>query len=339
MFLTPANDFHGRINDLQKAIREIAAGEWRLTCSAHHNHQDTAEYQVAGLLWFDQYLKGTFVFPRTPETALDLKGSDGVPVFTTRPGVSKPILCVDIYYTQHGQKEGEKNDHENTKNRFWRHVTGKRNGNTWTADLPVLSTDRPLWVYANVVYQLDKPVTGAGYYYSLYTAETFNVSSKMHIATPDQLEASGVRATLKPSLVIETFEGDWEKEWFTYKPEDWARRTHKVYDEQWKAPADAKLAFDVRSAKPNRLVVGIDQYAAEIQLAGHSRWERIVLMPTDFRDATGAVTLKWTDIKELRLGAKETLRARDNGKEQRLTLGADWQGAMPEFRNLRWTIE
>ena len=47
------NDFHGRINDLQKAVREITSKEWCLTCSPHHNHQDTAQYQVAGLLWFD----------------------------------------------------------------------------------------------------------------------------------------------------------------------------------------------------------------------------------------------------------------------------------------------
>ena len=80
---------------------------------------------------------------------------------------------------------------------------------------------------------------------------------------------------LKPSLVIETFEGDWEKEWFTYKPEDWARQTHKVYDEQWKAPTGAKLAFEVRSARRNKLVVGIDQYAAEVQLEGNSAWHPV----------------------------------------------------------------
>jgi cephalosporin-C deacetylase-like acetyl esterase len=336
IFLSPANDFHGRINDLSKAVHEIADKEWRVTCSAHHNHQDTPEYQVAGLLWFDQHLKGTFTFPQTPETTLDLKTNNGVPAFTVRPDTSKPILSVDIYYTQQGQKEGERNNHENTKNRFWHHAVAKENGNTWVAQLSILSTDKPLWVYANVVYPLDQPVTGAGYYYSLYTAETFNLSSRMQVATPSQLKAAGIQATLKPSLVIETFAGDWEKEWFTYKPDDWARRTHKIHDDQWQAPPHAKLAFEVRAEQPNKLAVGIDEYAAEIPLTGHSEWQRIVLTPDDFHNAKGDTLSDWNGLKELRLSAEERLSKKVDGKSKTLHVGADWKGAKPVFRNLRW---
>lgn len=339
IFLSPSNDFHGRINDLQKAVREIAGRQWRVTCSPHHNHQDTSEYQVAGLLWLDQHLKGTFSFPQTPKSSLNLKTKNAVPFFTVTPDASKPIVSVDIYYTQQGQNEGERNNHENTMNRFWRHATAKKRGNTWAAYLPLISTDKPLWVYANVVYALDRPVTGAGYYYSPYTAQTFNLSSTMQVATPGRLKAAAVRATLKPSLVIETFEGDWEKQWFTYRPEDWARRTHKLYDEQWQAPPSAKLAFEVRSAQPNKLVVGIDQYAAEVQLGGGSKWQRIVLAQGDFRNTAGAATLEWTGIKELRLGARETLRSNENGVQETRVLGDEWQGAKPEFRNLRWITE
>ena len=46
IFLSPANDFHGRINDLQTALTEIQSTDWRVTCSPHHNHQDTDEYEV-----------------------------------------------------------------------------------------------------------------------------------------------------------------------------------------------------------------------------------------------------------------------------------------------------
>ncbi len=339
VFLSPSNDFHGHINDLPKAVREISSPTWRVTCSPHGSHQDNAEYQIAGLLWFDQYLRSTFTFPQTPETTLVLKTESGVPSFTVRPDAGKPILSVDIYYTQHGQLEGEKDDRENTKSRFWRHALAERNGDCWTADLPVSDTDKPLWVYANVLYPLDAPVIGAGYYYSLYTAETFNLSSMVQIVTPDELKASGVRATLKPSLLIEAFEVDWEKEWFTYKPEDWARRTHKIYDEQWQAPAGAKLAFEVRSARRNKLVVGIDEYAAEVQLEGNSTWQPVVLTEADFRDAAGDSLQEWEGVKELRLGSKETLRSKSNGKDQKRTLGADWEGAAPEFRNLRWVAE
>ena len=339
MFLSPSNDFHGRINDLQKALREIASEQWRVTCSPHHNHQDTPEYEVATQLWFDQTLKGIFTCPDTPKTSLQLNNTSGVPSLSVKPDMSKPILCVDIYYTQQGQKEGEKNDHENTMNRFWRHVPARQNGHAWTAGLSLASIDKPLWVYANVLYRLDKPVTGAGYYYGIYKTDQFNLSSIMHTATTEELHASRARVTLAPSLMIETFAGDWEKEWFTYKPADWARRTHKVYDPQWRAPVHGCLALDVRTDRPNKLVMGINQYAAEISLKGGDAWQSIILSAQDFRSVGGGALTSWQGIKELRLGAQETLRPKRGDTAKPLTLGGIWQGEKPEFRHLRWIPE
>jgi len=336
VFLSPANDFHGRIDDLQKAVREIKSKNWRVTCSAHHNHQDTAEYEVASLLWFDQHLKGAFHMPRTPGSSLQLKTESGVPLFTVKPDGSKNILGVDIYYTQQGQMDGKKSDMNNTKARFWYHAAAKRNGNVWTADLPILNTDKPLWVYANVLYPLKIPVTGAGYYYGVYTTDRFNISSLMHIAKPGELKGAGVKPTVKPSLMIEAFDADWEKEWFTYKPADWARKTHKLYDEKWKAPLAAKLALDVRSKKKNKIVVGLDKYASEVQLSGGSEWQAVMLTVNDFKSANAESLASWSGIKELRLGSVETLRERHKDGDKTLKLGSAWQGDKPEFRNLRW---
>jgi cephalosporin-C deacetylase-like acetyl esterase len=337
IFLSPANDFCGHIDDLEKAVREITCTEWRLTCAAHHNHQDTAEYMVVGPLWFDQHLKGMFTFPRTPEASLGLKTPDSIPSFTVRPDAAKPILSVDIYYTQQGQMDGKKDDMDNTTSRFWHHADARQTGNAWTAELPVSSTDKPLWVYVNVLYPLDAPVTGAGYYYERYTATQFNLSSVMCIATPDQLKRAGVTATAKRSLVIEAFAKDWQKEWFTYDLTDnWARRTHKIYDDVWQAPPSAKLALDIRSAQPNKLVVGLDSYAAEVPLNGGSEWQSVILVLSDFRNAVGASLIDWKGIRELRLAAKDRLMSKDGGQEKSLDLGAEWQGVKPEFRNLRW---
>jgi len=336
IFLSPANDFHGRINDLQIAVKEIQSADWRVTCAPHHNHQDTAEYEVASQLWFDQYLKGTFTLPRTPQTELALKFADGVPVLTVRPDPSKPFLRVDVFYTQQAQTDGLKDNPDNTKNRFWHHSATGKQGGTWVAKLPLLSTDKPLWVYANVVYPLDPPVSGAGYYYRLYTSDRFNLSSLMHMTTAEELKTSGVKATLQPSLLIESFEGDWEKEWFYYKPEEWTRNTHKLYDDQWKAPAGARLALEVRSESPNKFIVGLDAFAADINLAGGAAWQTINLTASDFKDASGAVMSDWSKIKELRLAATDRLVSRKDGKESVLQLGAAWNGPDPSFRNLRW---
>jgi hypothetical protein len=249
-----------------------------------------------------------------------------------------PIQSVDIYYTQQGQMDGLDADRSNTIHRFWHHAAATRTGSRWVAELPLFSTDKPLWVYANVVYPLGKPVTGAGYYYRIYTADRFNLSSLMRSATVDELKAAGIKAALRPSLMLETFEHDWEKEWFTYNLADWGRRTHKVHDPQWAAPDVAELGFEVRSERTNTLVVAIDHYGAEVQLTGKGAWQTVALSASDFMDAAGVPMSGWTGIKELRLGAREQLKDGPRGDEAIRTLGGDWTGAPPEFRELSWQL-
>lgn len=340
IFLSPANDFHGRIDDLQRAVGEVAAREWRAVCSPHRNHQDAAEYQVAGLLWFDQQLKGTFLFPATPEVGLDLKQADHVPRFTVKPDPSQPALGVEIYYTQQGQMDGKRDDMANTVNRFWHAARTAVSGEgVWTAELPLLDTARPLWAYANVRYPLREPVSGAGYYYGPYTADQFVLSSRLRVSLPRQLKEAGVVATDKPSLVIETFQEGWQREWFTYAaPEKWPRRTHKVYDPKWAAPVGAALALEVRCEQPNRLVVGLDAHAAVAELKGGGAWQPLRFSAQAFANAEGGTLPGWAGIRELRLADVEQLQGKAKGKESqtRRLVGAPWKGTDPEFRNLRW---
>ena len=336
IFLSPANDFHGRVDDLPAAVDEIQTSDWRITSSAHHNHQDTAEYEVATQLWMDQHLKGTFSFPQTPHSELALETTNGIPSIAVKPDISEPILYVDVYYTQQGQVDGQKDDMDNTMNRFWHHAVATRDADTWAASLPVSSTDKPLWVYANVVYSLNKPVTGAGYYYGTYTATKFNLSSLVHLISPEQLQMAKVKATLKPSPMIETFASNWEKQWFTYSPVEWTRLTHKVYDPRWAAPQGAALSLEVRCEQPNKLVVSLDEYATEVALTGDKQWQNVLLSATDFRNAANEPMEDWTQVRTLRLGAREDLQQKTNGEQTIVELGAEWQGVDPEFGNLQW---
>ena len=339
IFLSPSNDFHGRIDDLPKSIAEIGEQAWRVTCSAHINHQDHAAFQITGLLWFDQHLKQTFRYPQTPKVELTLKTKSGTPAFTVYPDLSKPIQSVEVYYTQHGQPQGEKHDRENTMSRFWRHAAANKEGTTWRAPLPLMSTNKPLWVYANVLYTLDSPQSGAGYYYAPYTAKSFNLSSLVKIASPEALQAADIKPGIKKnSQLIESFEGDWKKEWFTYDLDHWSCRTHKVYDAQWHTTEGSRLAVDVRAAQANTLVVRIDDYATDIQLTGDDAWQTIELVRDDFKDASYKHLTQWAGIRQLCLTDKDSLRIKKRGNQQehRRTLGTPWKGPKPTFRNLRW---
>lgn len=338
VFLSPSNDFHGRIGDLPVSTSEIASDEWRVTCSPHHNHQDTPPYEVATQLWMDEHLKGTFEFPETPETRLELQTKDHQPLFNVKPDPGRPILSVDVYFTQQGKADERPEDREDTMSRFWHHAEAAESEGVWSAPLPLLSTDRPLWVYANVLYDLEKPVTGAGYYYGIYTAESFNLSSLLTTVSPRELQAAGVTATRQPSRLIEDFQEGWQKEWFSYRPDEWARSTHKLHDEAWKAPPGAVLTLDVRSEKPNVLVILLDDTAAEVSLPGGEFWQTVHLKPEDFRRFNGDALPNWDSVRRLKLSPAEHLRPKRGSGEKPKRVGGNWAGRPPLFRNLRWEV-
>ncbi|MEP3482023.1 MAG: dienelactone hydrolase family protein [Fuerstiella sp.] len=336
MFLSPANDFHGRINDLPAVVDEIQSKDWRLTCAAHHNHQDTAAYEVATLLWFDQHLKKTFHVPQTPTATLNLTSKNRIPTIAVIPDQAMPVLSVDAYYTQHGQVGNKPDDRENTTHRFWHHASLKKTTDgTWQAALPIRNTNKPLWAYANVTYKLPDSVSGAGYYYRTYTTNHFNLSSPLRMVTAEQLTAANVAATMKPTTQIESFDSDWEKEWFTYRPNDWAKTTHKLYDDVYHAPSPAKLSIEVFVQQPNQLVIVLDDYAAAVNLEAN-RWQRVTLSPHDFKNISGEQRITWNGIRRLKLCPLERQRAPRNSGLSSTTVGQQWKGTPPKFRHLQW---
>ncbi|MDP0490900.1 MAG: alginate lyase family protein [Verrucomicrobiota bacterium JB023] len=335
VFLSPSNDFHGRVDDLQLAVAEIPSEDWRISSSPHHNHQDTGLYAVATQLWFDQHLKEKFTYPDTPETSLELEGPDGIPLLRVKPDSSRSIVSVDVYYTQDAVPTSER---DVVVNRLWRHASPeKKRGGVWEAELFLHSEERPLWAYANVTYELDEPVSGAGYGYREYETNKFVVSSPLSMVAGERLQAADHEVTLKPGMVIESFEEDWEKEWFTLQPESWPRRTHLVNDPCHHAPEGSTLCLELRSEEANKLVVTIDSHVAEMELQGGGEWETIKLRPGDFQNIAGKRLTSWQGICELRLGGQETLRVKRKPGSRRF--GAPWRGPDPDFRMLRWEVE
>ena len=327
LFQSPANDFHGRIDDLPGAVQALRTEDWRITCAPHHNHQDTPEYEVAAQLWFDQHLQGTFRFPQTPQCALQLRSANGVPTATVEVDTSQSVVSVDVYYSQPRPMDAGAKPADDYKHRFWRHAQATRKGDVWQVALPLIADDQPLRVYANVRYALPKPVISAGYYYAIRSADEFVLSSVLQTVSPAQLQAAEVQVTLRPSAMIERFEGDWQQAWFNYG-KGWARSTHKVNDAQWAAPRGAKLALQVSCERPNQLAVIIDGHRAAVHLRGGGAWEAIELSPADFNDAAGAALSSFQGIQQLRLQPVSSAEAST----------PRWQGAPPVFNDLHWSV-
>lgn len=328
MFLSPANDFHGTIDDLQTAIKELDTNEWRMTCSPNHNHQDTAPYEVATLLWMDQHLKDSFDMPKTPKSTVTLKTNNGVPSIKITPDRAEEVKNVDVFYTeQHEPTLGP----QGAMTRFWHYAKATKKGKVWTADIPMSDPEKPLWVYANATYPLEEPVIGAGYYYEIYTANNYILSSRMHMYSPKQLATAGVKANLKKSSIIEDFNDEWEKEWFHYNEKPWELRTLKLNHPLFQGPDAAKLCFEVKSEQDNKLVLSIDHVATEVDIKGN-KWKKVSLMPSDFISLEKYGIINWKGLKEFRFLKRTILRKGSKTKK----LGGTWKGPKPVFKNLRW---
>jgi hypothetical protein len=335
LFINPSDDFHGTILGVEETAATIQSKDFRFVRPPQLNHRSMPEFTVAGMLWFDHYLQGAAALPETPKVSWKLNGPGATPLMTVRPDSSRECQSVDVYYTQDGLQTDPKSV-PNSINRFWHHVTARKVGAEWQAHLPVLSASQPLCAYANVRYALPEPVTGAGFYYALYTTTNFSISSGLLTASPETLQAARVKSALKVSRSVESFAPGWQGDWYTYNESgDWPWRTHKLHDAEWPAPPGARLAVEVRSAQPNKLVVLLDDYAAQTDLQGGGKWQTVSFAATDFHNVTGAVLPEWSPFGELALADTVTLEAKTGNKES-VSLGAVWQGAAPEFRNLRW---
>lgn len=334
IFLNPSNDFHGKIDDLLPAIALTKTKEWRISSSAHSDHQDLPEFEVSGLLWFDQYLKGEFAFPKTPKTKIALNDPKRIPIYSLSPDESSEIQEIDIYFTQQG-REGKTTDRSATS-RFWHHTKAIKRDKQWIAEIPFYSLEKPLSVFSTVRYALDNSVKGAGYYYREYETNSFVLTSKMTTISSEQLQSADLKPSIKKNNLIEAFDENWQKEWFTYSIEGWGRRTNKLSCDIWKAShSNAKIYIEIFSGKPNKLVIGIDDYAVELEHNG-DKWQKYTLTRDDFKDATGNSIESWVSVKELRILEQDNISSLREGEKVSKKLGQKWKGEKPLFRYLKW---
>lgn len=347
LFLSPANDFHGNIYDLPQATELIKSKDYRVSSAPHHNHQDSGPFLISGFKWIDHYLKGEQSLPTTPQTSLQLKTESGTPELTVIPDSSWDIKSVDIFYTQQGAPSHTTAEGTNPRFKYWHHSAGKKNGKNWIGELPLPSTEKPLWVYANVTYALPTPESATNYYYAEFTTEEMTLSSVWEGRLPEELQKAGVKASLNKSAVIEDFSEGWENGWFAYDPVkwDWAKKTNKLYSPIWKAPSEeAILSLQLKSQEANTLVLKTGDYATEIKIKGGAETETFNLKKEDFKNASGVSLENWKDIQQLEYAPFISISSRFNNngivKTDKLQLGTQfWKGSAPDFQRLMWVTE
>lgn len=326
LWLGATNDFHGIMDDTYRTGELIPHGQVRYSFTPHMNHRFTPEFAVTRPLWIDQHLKGNFRFPETPESKLVLSTSDGVPRFAVKPDTSRPIDRVDLFYSLDPDPQA----------RFWRSVEEQQVDGTWTAHLPLLSVEQPLFAFANVHYQLKQQDESE-------SASTFALSSQLHTITPQQLRQAKVQATDQPSLLIDDFSHGW-RDWYSLAANHrdyWQYWTRKITDPKWRGQENYRLTFELTSERANQLVVVITEnffrsyrgrnqdYVALVSLQPGK--QSISLAPSDFQSVRDQTKLRSWDQADL-LG----LCAQYRGKANEHFGSKSWAGKQPVLGNLRW---
>ncbi len=294
------------------------------------NHRFTPEFAVTRPLWFDQYLKSTFTFPASPTSNLVLTNDDHVPELQVTPDASQPVQEVHVYYSVDPDPRA----------RFWRSAESTRAGDTWTAKLPLLTVDQPLFAFANVVYPLTKSASEP---YARPT-EQFAISSLLHTAAPLELQRAAVQATDTTDSLMDDFAHGW-RDWYLLSadnPHHWEYSSRKLSDPKWQGQINQRLTLEVQAEQPNELVIVLtenffrsyrgpqQECVAVVKLHGGRDSQTIALEPGDFQTIDGEALSSWKNIDMLSLRAYYE-------KGEKVLGSKNWAGSQPVFRRLWWS--
>ncbi|OYW13261.1 MAG: hypothetical protein B7Z55_17145 [Planctomycetales bacterium 12-60-4] len=245
------------------------------------------------------------------------------------PDSSRTVADVNIYYSVDPDPRA----------RFWRSAEVTSSGDNWTAPLPILSRDQPLFAFANVAYDL--PLSASEPYGR--PTSRFALSSLLHTVTPQDLQATGVRATEQPSMLIDDFSHGW-RDWYVLSGDNrhhWEYSTRKLADPQWQGRAGQRLKITVQADQPNDLVLiltenffrtyrgKMQESVAIVPLTGGAEPQTISLAAEDFEPAGTGDAPAWKNVDLLSLRPYY-----DRGPQ--LVGSKTWAGPHPKFLRLEW---
>jgi len=340
LWLSPTNDFNADIDNMAWNWRELPDERTRFSISPHLNHFHTAAHAVTEAMWFAQHLRGSpFRMPRTPQLVVEADQASGTPLVTVTPDATRPVADVDIYVSS--------DPHALT--RFWRDAGAVRVGDRWQARCPMMRTDDPLFVFANVSYPLPDEFSAAWRGSASDPERVFTISSRVQGLPPGRL--AGVRATDQPERMIDDGSRGWQ-DWFRLNwdhPPLWKAATRKLKDPKWRGPDGGTLVFEVLCESDNQLVLtfrsngwgaflpgkpAVD-YTSLHPLTGSPDWQKVSVDVKDLVPVEpGAPPLAdWRTITELSISPSGKIGvARGEAVE---SSGKPWRGSRA-IRNLRW---
>ncbi|MDA9962546.1 acetylxylan esterase [Opitutales bacterium] len=336
LYLGATNDFHGLMDATYATGALLSNKDNRYVFAPHFNHRFNPEEEIARPLWIDVHLLGRDPLPKTPRAKWALAIPSGIPHFKVMPDPKLPVAKVSVFYSEDGDP----------RSRFFRDARATEKGKgIWEAQLPKLDSKAPIFAYAHIYYDLPKPEPLS----RNRTVEQMCLSSNLLVAKPEELKNAGVKATAKPSLLIDDFKRGFH-DWYSLNKNHqslWQHWTRKVTDAMYRGPEKALLSLEMESERPNSFVVVLQQntwrayrgkkgtFVSVVDLQG-GKPETVRLRSDDFKEVqTGTALQAWAELDLLGLCAKYPVN-RDKAKT---FPERPWKGPHPKFIRLQWEVK
>jgi hypothetical protein len=174
----------------------------------------------------------------------------------------------------------------------------ERQGDTWTAKLPVINTEDYVFSYANVYYDT-----------------TAVVSTEFNAAIPSKL--GNAKATDTVSTVLYNSEGGagaWSNvaevegtggiKGFRCVDNKKGFGNEQMNDPKWKAPAGGVLSFKFYCTEPQTLIFTAGDYSGEIQITASDEWQEMVIAKETLLNRKKAALPSWENVGSIHFKPK-----------------------------------
>jgi hypothetical protein len=282
LWLTGSNDHHSGHERSERSFKLFKPGvPWSFAVQAR-GHHNTERLGDNCKLWLEKYVLGKSVaWPERPQARLSLD-KEGVSELRVTPAEPARVRELQIYYAM---KE------PSNFARSWRDAPAVREGDAWSAKLPVLSVDDYVFAYANARYDND-----------------IVVSSDFCAAVPSKLGKAV--ATEKRTDAVPSGAGAWSE----VAPAEGvggvqgfralnARGTknEQFGDPAWKALDKAALAFRFYCTEPQKLtLVANGQYEAALDITASDNWQtKVVPASALVNKRSGQPLQAWSKVTDV----------------------------------------
>ena len=338
LYLGPTNDFNGILDVMYANWKNLRSKNVAYSVTPHMNHRSIPEHVISCMLFFNDHLKGSFKFPRTPKLEVKTKGESRVVAAKISPEMRELVERVEILYS----------DDPHILTRFWRTERAEKVKGHWEANVPIIGSAKVIYVLANIYYKLETEVE---LYSSMRTSpKTFGVSTEMERLRPE----SSNNKTLTPVRVIQanfdSYEDWYRLEW--KNPNWWSAYTRKIKDPMHIAPAGSNLVMDVKSENGGAIFFEIKDngwnafprkpkgnYYARVDFEGSTDWQKVSVSLGDFKpiDERTALPLRtWERVTELGIRGRVAV-VREGKRVEFPEPASKYRWPEPrEFKNLRW---